>query len=159
MCRVMKINSGCYYKWKKQPIVRRALEGVHLKLAITRVFKVSDKTYGSPRIRQELKSEGFVVSRKRVAKLIKEEGLQSKIRKQWKVTTNSSHRYSVAQNLLAQNFVVSRPDEVWVSDITYIKTSQGWLYLTVVIDLWDRAVVGWSLSKIMFTKDAVIPDW
>ena len=159
MCRVMKINSGCYYKWKKQPIGRRALEGVHLKLAITRVFKVSDKTYGSPRIRQELKSEGFVVSRKRVAKLMKEEGLQSKIRKQWKVTTNSSHRYSVAQNLLAQNFVVSRPDEVWVSDITYIKTSQGWLYLTVVIDLWDRAVVGWSLSKTMFTKDTVIPAW
>jgi putative transposase len=155
----MKINSGCYYKWKKQPIGRRALEGVHLKLAITRVFKVSDKTYGSPRIRQELKSEGFVVSRKRVAKLMKEEGLQSKIRKQWKVTTNSSHRYSVAQNLLAQNFVVSRPDEVWVSDITYIKTSQGWLYLTVVIDLWDRAVVGWSLSKTMFTKDTVIPAW
>ena len=159
MCRVMKINSGCYYKWKKQPIVRRALEGVHLKLAITRVFKVSDKTYGSPRIRQELKSEGFVVSRKRVAKLMKEEGLQSKIRKQWKVTTNSSHRYSVAQNLLAQNFVVSRPDEVWVSDITYIKTSQGWLYLTVIIDLWDRAVAGWSLSKTMFTKDTVIPAW
>jgi putative transposase len=94
-----------------------------------------------------------------VAKLMKEEGLQGKIRKQWKVTTNSSHRYPVAQNLLAQNFVVSRPDEVWVSDVTYVKTSQGWLYLTVIIDLWDRALVGWSLSKIMFTKDAVIPDW
>ena len=103
------------------------MEGVHLKLAITRVFKVSDKTCGSPRVHLELKSEGFVVSRKRVAKLIKEEGLQSKIRKQWKVTTNSSHRYPVAQNLLAQNFVVSRPDEVWVYDITYVKTSQGWL--------------------------------
>ena len=94
-------------KWKKQSIGRRALGGVYLKLAITRVFKVSDKTYGSPRAHQELKSEGFVVSRKRVAKLMKEEGLQSKIRKQWKVTTNSSHRYPVAQN-----FVVSRPDEV-----------------------------------------------
>ena len=159
MCRVMKINSGCYYRWKKQPISRRTLEGVHLKTAITRVFKISDKTYGSPRVHQELKSEGFVVSRKRVAKLMKEEGLQSKIRKQWKVTTNSSHRYPVAQNLLAQNFAVSRPDEVWVSDITYIKTRQGWLYLTVIIDLWDRALVGWSLSKTMFTKDTVIPAW
>ena len=155
----MKINSGCYYKQKKQPTGRRALEGVHLKLAITRVFKDSDKTYGSPRVHLELKSEGFVVSRKRVAKLMKEEGLQSKIRKQWKVTTNSSHRYPVAQNLLAQNFVVSRPDEVWVSDITYVKTSQGWLQLTVIIDLWDRAVVDWSLSKTMFTKDTVIPAW
>jgi len=67
----MKINSGCYYKWKKQPIVRRALEGVHLKLAMTRVFKVSDKTFGSPRVHQELKSEGFVVSRKKVAYKVK----------------------------------------------------------------------------------------
>jgi putative transposase len=143
----MRINSGCYYRWKKQPISRRTLEGVNLKLAINRVFKISDRTYGSPRVHLELKSEGFSVSRKRVAKLMKEEGLQSKIRKHWKVTTNSSNRYPFSPNLLAQNFVVNRPNEVWVSDITYIKTGQGWLYLTVIIDLWDRAVVGWSLSK------------
>ena len=123
------------------------------------MFLISNKTYGSPRIHQELKSEGFVVSRKRVAKLMKEEGLQSKIRKQWKVTTNSSHRYRVAPNLLNRNFTVSRANEVWVSDITYIKTRQGWLYLTVIIDLWDRAVVDWSLSKTMFAKDTVIAAW
>ena len=123
------------------------------------MFEISKKTYESPRIHQELKSEGFLVSRKRVAKLMKEEGLQSKIRKQWKVTTNSSHHYPAAPNLLAQNVTVSRPDEVWVSDITYIKTSQGWLYLTVIIDLWDRALLSWSLSKTMFAKDTVIAAW
>ena len=96
-----------------------------MKTAIKRVFEGCNPIYGSPRIHQELKSEGFMVSRKRVAKLMREESLQSKIRKQWKVTTNSSHRYPVAPNLLAQNFTVSRANEVWVSDITYIKTRQG----------------------------------
>ena len=156
MCRVMKINIGCYSRWKNYPTSRRDLESIHLKSAINRVFVISEKTYGRPRIHQELKSEGFVVSRKRMAKLMKEEGLQSKIRKQWKVTTNSSHHYPIAPNLLAQNFTVSRPDKVWVSDITYIKTSQGCLYLTVIIHLLDKVVVGWSLSKTMFAKDTVI---
>ena len=155
----MKINSGCYYRWNNHSTNRRDLEGIHLKGVINRVFVISEKTYGSPRIYQELKREGFVVSRKRVAKLMKEEDLQSKIRKQWKVTTNSSDHYPIAPNLIAQNFTASRPDEVRVSDITYIKTSQGWLYLTLIIDLWDRALVGWSLSKTMLTKDTVIATW
>jgi putative transposase len=155
----MKINSGCYYRWKKFPFSKRALENENLKVSIKRVFTDSDRIYGSPRVHQELKSEGFIVSRKRVAKLMREERLQSKIRRQWKVTTNSSHRYPIAPNLLAQNFTVSRKNEVWVSDITYIKTNQGWLYLTVIIDLWDRAVVGWSLSKTMYAKDTVIAAW
>lgn len=155
----MKINSGCYYRWKKLPFSNRALENENLKVAIKRVFTDSDRIYGSPRVHQELKSEGFIVSRKRVAKLMREKSLQSKIRRQWKVTTNSSHRYPIAPNLLAQNFTVSRKNEVWVSDITYIKTNQGWLYLTVIIDLWDRAVVGWSLSKTMYAKDTVIAAW
>ena len=155
----MKIGSGSYYRWKKHPISKRKLENLELTKEVKKSFENSKGTYGSPRIHRDLKSLGFSISRKRVARLMKEEGLQSKIRKQWKVTTNSSHKYPVAPNLLAQNFTVSRANEVWVSDITYIKTNQGWLYLTVIIDLWDRAVIGWSLSKTMFAKDTVIAAW
>lgn len=90
---------------------------------------------------------------------MREEGLQSKIRRQWKVTTNSSHNYPVSPNLLAQNFTVSRANEVWVSDITYVRTKEGWLYLTVIIDLYDRTVVGWSLSKGLSAKHTVIAAW
>lgn len=138
---------------------KRKLENLELTNEIKKSFENSKGIYGSPRVHEDLKSLGFSISRKRVARLMKKEGLQSKIRKQWKVTTNSSHKYPVAPNLLSQNFTVSRANEVWVSDITYVKTNQGWLYLTVIIDLWDRAVVGWSLSKTMFAKDTVIAAW
>ena len=155
----MKVSSGSFYRWLKNPISVRDLEKVHLKKSIKKAFDDSKGIYGSPRIHQELRSQGIVVSRKRIAKLMNEEGWKSKIRKQWRVTTNSNHKYPVAPNLLAQNFTVSRKNEVWVSDITYIKTKEGWLYLTVIIDLWDRAVVGWSLSETMFAKDTVVAAW
>jgi len=159
MCRVIRIGSGSYYKWKNHPLSKRKLENISLVAEIKKSFDASKKTYGSPRIHWDLKGLGFSVSRQRIARLMKEEGLQSKIRKQWKVTTNSSHKYPVAPNLLGQNFTVSRENEVWVSDITYIKTREGWLYLTVIIDLFDRAVVGWSLSKTMFAKDTTVNAW
>ena len=155
----MKVSSGSYYRWRKHPINHRNLERLVFKQLVKEVFDESDKTYGSPRVHQELKSKGITISRKRVAKLMREEGLQSKIRRQWKITTNSSHNYPVSPNLLAQNFTVSRANEVWVSDITYVRTKEGWLYLTVIIDLYDRAVVGWSLSKGLSAKHTVVAAW
>ena len=90
---------------------------------------------------------------------MKVNGIQSKIRKQWKVTTNSNHKYPIVFNKLNRQFKTNHPNEVWVSDITYIATKEGWLYLIMILDLWDRKIVGWSLSKTMFAKDTVVPAW
>jgi putative transposase len=86
-------------------------------------------------------------------------GIQSKIRKKWKVTTNSSHKYPIVANKLNRQFTTEHPNEVWVSDITYIATKEGWLYLTIILDLWDRKIIGWALSNTMYTKDTLIPAW
>jgi transposase InsO family protein len=109
-----------------------------------------------PRIVRELESKGIRASRPFVAKLMRERGLRSIVKKKFKKTTNSSHRYPVVENYLNQNFQVKSSKEVWVSDITYIRTGQGWLYLTTVIDLYDRKVIGWSLSETMKAQDTSI---
>jgi putative transposase len=103
--------------------------------------------------------EGFHVSRQRVARLMKKQNLKSIIRKKWIITTDSRHNYPVVENKLNRDFHVTRPGQVWVSDITYIKTAQGWLYLTIIIDLYDRKVIGWSLSRSLKTVHTTIPAW
>ena len=126
---------------------------------ITEIHLKSSGTYGSPRISRELKEIGFPVSKTRVARLMKSNGIQSKIRKKWKVKTNSNHKYPVVPNKLNREFTTKNPSEASVSDITYIATKEGWLYLTVILDLWDRKIIGWALSKTMYAKDTVIPAW
>jgi len=116
---------------------------------IKEVHQQSRRIYGSPRITEELKRRNFKVSRSRVARLMKKENIRSKIKKKYVITTDSKHSFRIAPNLLQRNFTVDAPGKVWVSDITYIKTRQGWLYLTVVIDLYDRKVIGWSWSAFM----------
>ena len=106
------------------------------------MFQESKRTYGSPRITASLKRSGYAVSQPRVAKLMKKEGLQSKIRKKWRVTKDSNHGYSISKNHLSRNFRPNSLNETWVSDISYIKTAQGWLYLTTIIDLFDSKVIG-----------------
>ena len=135
------------------------LEDINLKVEIRAVYDKSRGIYGSPRISKELNCKGFKVSRSRVTRLMKEENIQSKIRKQFKVTTNSKHSYPVVSNKLNQEFQVKRANAVWVSDITYIRTNEGWLYLTTILDLWDRKIVGWALSKMMHAKSTIIPAW
>jgi putative transposase len=141
----MKIVSGSYYRWKKHPMSKQKFKNLKFTKEVKKSFENSKGAYGSLRAHGDLKSLGFSISRKQVARLMKEEGVKSKIRKQWKVTTNSSHKYP-----LTQNFTLTRANEVWVAYITYVKTNQRWIYLTMIIDLWDRALVGWSLSKTMF---------
>jgi len=102
---------------------------------------------------------GYSVSKNQVAAIMKEESLRSIVKKKHVVTTDSKHNYPVAPNLLNRNFMVAGPGRVWVSDLTYIRTSKGWLYLTVIIDLWDRKVVGWSLSTSLKAVDTVVPAW
>jgi len=126
---------------------------------IREIFFKSKKTYGSPRIATRLKKLGFRVSKNRVAAIMRKEGLRSVVRKKFVVSTDSKHNYPVVGNLLNRNFMVTGPGQVWVSDLNYIRTYQGWLYLTVIIDLWDRKVVGWSISRSLKAVNTVIPAW
>lgn len=159
MCRVLTVSRSCFYKWYSGDISKRELENRRLTHVIKAIFRESKNTYGSPRITANLKRLGYVVSQQKVAKLMRKEGLRSKIKKRFKITTNSNHGYSISENYLSRNFKSNALNDAWVSDITYIKTGQGWMYLTTIIDLFDRQVIGWALSKTLFTKETIIPAW
>ena len=107
----------------------------------------------------ELTNQGVEVSRVRVAKLMRTAGLKSKTKKKYRITTDSNHKYPVAENLLKREFNPDRINKAWVSDITYIRTKQGWLYLTIIMDLFDRQIIGWALSKTMHASVTVVPAW
>jgi putative transposase len=145
-CRVLKVTPSGYYAWTKRPLSRRERENDSLLKQIRSIHEQSRKTYGSPRIARELRRKGYYASRQRVARIMRKHGIRAKTRRRFKVTTNSKHRYFISPNLLKQNFSVESPNSVWVSDITYIRTYEGWLYLTVIMDLFNREVVGWSVS-------------
>ena len=115
----------------------------------------SRQTYGSPRVQADLKEKGIKCGKKRVARLMKKNGIHAKTKKRFKATTDSGHNLPVAENLIKQNFKVDAPNKVWVADITYIPTEEGWLYLATVIDLFNRGVVGWSMKERM-TRELVM---
>lgn len=153
MCKVLKASRSGYYRWSLGIISKREHRRNYISEEIKQIFNQSKQTYGSPRITSELKQQGVQVSRKMVAALMQKMNLKSKVKKKYKVTTNSSHRYAVAENLLNRNFTVSRKNEVWVSDISYIDTQEGWLYITTVLDLFDRKIIGWSFSNSMYASE------
>ena len=126
---------------------------------IRQVFQESNQTYGSPRITAHLKKQGVSVSKPTVAKLMRLNGLRSKMKKKYRVTTNSNHSYEISNNHLDRNFMPTSLNAAWVSDITYIKTAEGWLCLTTIIDLFSRQVIGWSLGTSLVTKETIIPAW
>jgi putative transposase len=159
MCEVFTISSGSFYKWLKDPTGKVARRQEPLKKRIKTLFYKFKKRYGCMRITKELNAEGIAVCRATVAKLMKQMNLQSRRKKRFKVTTDSRHNYRVMPNLLKRNFSVQRKGQVWVSDITYIQTKTGWLYLTVILDLYDRKVVGWAMSTTMSATKTVIAAW
>jgi len=156
MSQVFSVSRSGYYSWMGRAPSPRARENRRLRKAINRVWASSKKTYGSPRIHRQLLAEGWDVSRQRIARLMKNMGIASRIRRKWVNTTNSNHRWPVAANLLDRNFAPDRLSEAWVSDITYIPSDQGWLYLTTVMDLGDRQILGWSLSGEMSARQTSI---
>jgi len=131
---------------KREPS-QRERDNQRLDAEIREIYDGSKGRYGSPKITQELKDRGRRVGKNRVAKRMREAGLRSKVRRKYRVTTDSKHHFVVSPNLLERNFTAEAPDRVWVSDITYLATGTGWLYLTVIIDLFSRLVVGWALSS------------
>ncbi|KFF24116.1 IS3 family transposase [Chryseobacterium vrystaatense] len=159
MCCILEVGPSSYYKWKSKPICNRLLLKEKTKQQITSIYFASKQRYGSPRITVELNVLGYKISRITVAKYMQELGLRSKLSKKFKVTTNSKHNYLVAENVLDRNFIISKPSKVWVSDITYIQTKEGFLYLTTIIDLYDRKIIGWSLSNGMSTEETSLAAW
>lgn len=157
MCRVMLVSECGYYAWLKRVPSARAHKNEYLKTEIKRVHEDSKRRYGSPRITRELNQDGIMVSQPTVAKLMKAQGIKSIIKKKFKVTTDSSHKYPVVENVLDRNFYREDLNHAWVSDLTYIWTAEGWVYLTAVIDLCDRKVIGWALSETMRACDTTIP--
>ena len=151
MVDALDVTRSGYYAWRKKPQSRRQRENDQLKEEIAKTYESSRKTYGSPRITQTLRQNGRNVGHNRVARLMRETGLRALTKKRWKVTTQSKHRYPVAENILGREFKAAGPDQKWVGDITYILTAEGWLYLAVVLDLYSRKVVGWSMSSEMRT--------
>jgi putative transposase len=156
MCKVLKVSKSGYYKWIKSEPSKRTLYNKQLTLEIKQIFEAKKGRYGSPRITKELKEQGKKVSEPLVAKLMKKAEIRSFTKKKFKSTTNSSHNYPVAENILNRQFNPQIKSCAWVSDITYIHTKQGWVYLTTVIDLWDRKVIGWSLNDNMTAKDTSV---
>jgi transposase InsO family protein len=147
MCQVLGVSRSGYYAWRHRPESPRCRENRRLRGKIRTLHKESRGTYGSPRIHQALQAQGEACGRHRVARLMREDDLKAKVKKRYKATTDSKHTLPVAPNLLQRDFAPSGPNQVWASDITYIWTGEGWLYLAVTLDLFNRAVVGWSMSR------------
>ncbi|QMU62830.1 MAG: IS3 family transposase [Flavobacteriaceae bacterium] len=159
MCKIFKISRNSYYRSKNYVPSDRDGKNRMLLSEIHRICERSKSTYGSPRITEELKAKGFKVSRSRVARLMKKHGIKAVRKKKFVVTTDSKHQYPVADNVLDRDFKATAAAQKWVSDITYLKTAQGWLYLTVIIDLFDRKVIGWSLSNGLKARQTIIAAW
>ena len=149
MCRLLRVSASGYYAWRTRPESARAQRDRELMPRIRRVFEASKGVYGSPRVHAELAAEGVVVSRNKVARLMRLERLRGCPKRRFRTTTQRDPAHPVAKNLLQQNFEAQAPNQRWASDITYISTKQGWLYLAVVMDLFSRRIVGWSMSHHM----------
>ena len=156
MCSVFKVSRGGFYAWLKGIPSKRSIENQMLDIEILGAFKNSKKIYGSPRITRELHKKDIKVSRPRMARMMRRAKLRSIVKKKFKITTDSSHELPVPENILDRDFKPGILGAFWVSDITYIRTRQGWLYLTTVIDAGDRKIIGWALSVTMKAIDTVI---
>jgi transposase InsO family protein len=146
MAKVLEVSRSGYYDWASRPVGKRALERQLFDIEVKSAFEAGQGNYGRDRVRMELDNRGRKASRKRVGASMDRQDLRYKPKKRYRVTTNSKHDLPVAQNLLNRNFSVGAPNQVLVSDITYLPSQCGWLYLTVFIDLFSRMVVGWYVS-------------
>ncbi len=147
LCRCLAVSRSGFYAWRERPVSARDKQDARLKVEIAASHSASRRTYGSPRIIRDLHEEGHRVSRKRVARLMRELGLEGRRKRRFRATTDSKHRFPVAPNILMRDFDVDTPNTAWVTDITYIATLEGWLYLAVILDLFSRRVVGFAMSE------------
>lgn len=155
MCRVFEVSRSGFYEWLSRPESARKQADRQLTEGIKQAFEDSRQTYGTRRIQNDLDQQGQCVSRARIGRLMRQAGLRCKTRRRFRATTNSNHTLPVAPNRLDRQFQVAEPDRVYVGDITYVATGEGWLYLAVFLDLFSRQVVGWAMSAWM-TADLVV---
>ena len=156
LCRSLVVSVSGYRAWKSGGIPdRKRLTDAQILTLIRAIHAELKGSYGSPRITKELRDRGFPASKGRVERLMRENGIRARHKRRFKATTDSKHSLPVAPNLLDRNFTPAAPNQVWTADLTYIWTDEGWLYLAVVLDLFNREVVGWSIKPRM-TADIVI---
>lgn len=152
MCQTLEVSNSRYYAWRKKPHSKRENENLAILEKIKEIHKKSRNTYGSPRIYNEMKNKGIKSGENRIARIMQENGIRSKTKKKFKITTCSKHNLPVAENVLNRNFQIKKPNMVWTSDITYVETNEGWLYTCVVLDLCSKRVIGWSMEANMTTE-------
>lgn len=149
MCRYMKVSRSGYYEWLNNSGCDRSKEDKNLTRNIKDIFTEGRSNYGCRSIKKALFRQGLVVSRRRIARLMSAAGLVCKTKRKYKATTDSNHNKQIAPNILDRNFKVFAANRCWVGDITYIPTDEGWLYLAIVLDLFSRKIVGWSIDSTM----------
>ena len=152
LCKVLEVSPSGYFAWKSRPASQRQRDDLVLFAHVRSAFALSNETYGSPRMTHELRDQGLTAGRRRVARLMRENGLRARQPRRFQRTTDSLHALTVAPNLLDQDFAAAGPDEKWAADLSYIWTREGWLYLAVVLDLYARRVVGWAVGDRMHTE-------
>ncbi|TDO97099.1 IS3 family transposase [Flavobacterium sp. 245] len=157
MCKVLEVGIGRYLRWKKHGMPEKQKYMFLLKKDITSIFFKFKKHCGKRQITSELHNLGYKITDRQVSFYMKQLGLKRVLKRKFKATTDSSHNYYTAPNILNQNFSIDAPSKVWVSDITYIQTSRGFLYLTIIMDLFDRKIIGWSLGCRLFTATTTLP--
>ncbi|MEM8899238.1 MAG: IS3 family transposase [Bacteroidota bacterium] len=159
MCRVFQVCRSGYYRWLRAGKSARALENEELLSLIREIYEQSKGRYGSPKIHDQLFKRGYKVSVNRVARLMQVAGIKSIVhRKVFRAcSTDSTHDHPICENVLDRDFSPSAPAKVWVSDISYIPTEEGWLYLTIIMDLFDRKIIGWALSEGLSTEETTLP--
>lgn len=146
MCHALQISRSGYYSWLKNPKSKQTIENEKLLDKIIKEYEASNGIYGSPKITIELKKKGIQCSRPRVARIMRQNNIRSRTIKKFIKTTDSKHTNKIAPNLVDQKFYAHSPNSLWLSDITYIKTTAGWLYLAVVLDVYSRKIIGWSMD-------------
>jgi putative transposase len=149
MCRMLGVSKSGYFAWRHRPPSARDDEDRAMSARIQAIHAESRKTYGSPRVHRELQAQGTAISRKRVERLMRGAGIGVKPQPRFVVTTDSDHDLPVAANLLEQDFTATAPNQRWVTDITYVPTTEGWLYVAAIVDLFSRRVVGWAMQARM----------
>lgn len=151
LCRVLNVSRSAYYDWRKRVSSARKQENAQLIEDIRTIHAESDSTYGMPRIRAELKEQGWTVSRRRVARLMRIHGLRGVCRRRYQVTTKRDLRQRPAPDLVNRQFVADEPNHLWVADATFVPTGVGFIYLAIVLDVWSRRVVGWAIGESLDT--------
>lgn len=152
MCRLMQVSASGYYSWRVRGASRRERAQGMLDAQVKQAFEAERGRAGAPRLTRRLKNQGCRAGRNQVAASLRRQGLRARAARKFKATTNSDHALPVAENLLKQDFTAERCDEKWASDITYVWTEEGWLYLAVVLDLYSRKIIGWSMAERMTTR-------